>query len=314
MKIVQSLWTLPMLNGRGEIYENRFHGGWLNVKYHLLSLAYSSLQLSKYYRKLSLVTDKAGNDMLINKMGLPYTEVTICLDELNDYDTQLWSLGKIHAYSIQDEPFIHVDGDAFIWEPFPKKFLTADLVAQNLEHNYEYYRTLMEELVSRNCYIPAVVSRITALENEVNAYNAGVYGGSNIAFFKAFAKEVDLFLKNNLPNMPQLQVGKLNAFFEQHLFYCMAREWGLKVACVTDIIDKEVLDFMLKDISQFLQAPEKVKYIHLLGGEAKTDPAICNRLETLMKETYPEYYRRILSICESDFAGSRTPAPVNSVI
>lgn len=313
MKIVQSLWTLPMLKGRGEIYENRFHGGWLDVKYHLLSLAYSCLQLSKYYNKLSLVTDKAGNDMLINKMGLPYTEIIISLDELNSYDTQLWSLGKIYAYSIQEEPFIHVDGDAFIWEPFPKKFLSADLVAQNLEHNYPYYRTLMDELISKKCYIPPVITRVSSMENEVNAYNAGVFGGSNTAFFKAFANEVDLFLKNNMPNLPYVQVGKLNAFFEQHLFYCMAKEWGLKIACITDILDKDVLDFILKDLSQFLKAPDEVKYIHLLGGEAKTDPAICSHLEMLMKDTYPEYYRRILSICESDFAGNPALAPVNSV-
>jgi hypothetical protein len=304
MKIVQSLWTLPMLRGQGDIYENRFHGGWLDVKYHLLSLAYSCLQLKKFYDKLSLVTDEAGNDILINKLGLPYNNVTVMLDELNDYDPQLWALGKIYAYSIQEEPFMHVDGDVYIWEPFRKNIESAGLVAQHFEHNFPYYKSLAAELSDKNCYIPPVVTKISKQENEVNAYNAGVFGGTNIAFFKAFVAEIKLFLKKNTPNLPALQVGKLNAFFEQHLFYCMAKEWRQKVECVTNVVDEEKLYFMLTDLSQFLKAPEKVKFIHLFGGKSKSDPAICNHLETLMKQAYPEYYKRIAEVCKFDFAGT----------
>jgi hypothetical protein len=309
MKIVQSLWTLPMLNGRGDICENRFHGGWLNVKYHLLSLAYSCLQLKKFYDKLSLVTDEAGNDILINKLGLPYTDVTVMLDELNGYNPELWALGKIYAYSIQKEPFMHVDGDVYIWEPFRKKFESAALIAQNFEHNFSYYKSLMADLIDKGCYIPPVITRISNRENEINAYNAGVFGGSNIDFFRSYVAEVNLFLKNNTHNMSCLQVGKLNAFFEQHLFYCMSKEWRLKVDCVTNILDQDKLYFILTDLTQFVKAPAKVKYIHLYGGEAKTDPAICNHLETLMKHTYPEYYKRIIKLCEFDFSNTRLRQP-----
>jgi hypothetical protein len=306
MKIVQTLWTMPMLRGQGDIYENRFHGGWMNVKYYLMSLAYSCLQLKKFYDELSLVTDETGNEILINKLGLPYTEVHVTLDQLNHYDPQLWALGKIYAYSIQKEPFLHVDGDVYIWEPFHKKLEKAALVAQNLEQNFQYYRSAMTELIEQDCYIPPVVTKINRLENKINAYNAGVFGGTNIGFFQSYVAEIKLFLTKNKLKLPSLQIGKLNAIFEQHLFYCMSKEWQLKVNCVTNVVNQDKLYYMLTDLSQFVKAPDKVKFMHLFGGESKNNPGICKHLEGLLKSNYPEYHQRILDICDSGFLNTLT--------
>lgn len=309
MNIVQSLWTLPMLKGSKKISENRFHGGWPHVKYHLLSLAYSCMQLSRFYKKLSLVTDEIGYNILIDTLQLPYTDVSVKLDTLNGYDPQLWSIGKVYTYSLQNEPFLHVDGDVYIWEPFGKEIESAELVAQSLEHNFDYYKSIKAELIEKNCYVPAVITKITEQENEANAYNAGVFGGGNIDFFKSFIAEIETFLKNNTPCFQYLEVGKLNAFFEQQLFYCMSKEWNLKVNCVSNIIDKKKLDFMLTDPGRFAKTPGNVKYMHMYGNDAKNDPQICSRLETLVSDKYPDVYQRVLQACDSAIVNMFTTEP-----
>lgn len=48
---------------------------------------------------------------MIDDLKLPYTKVHVVLDELNDYHKNLWAIGKIRTYQLQEEPFIHIDGD-----------------------------------------------------------------------------------------------------------------------------------------------------------------------------------------------------------
>ena len=49
------------------------------------------------------------------------TEFQQTLDELNDYPIELWAIGKLYAYGLQNEPFLHVDNDTFIWSRFSNK-------------------------------------------------------------------------------------------------------------------------------------------------------------------------------------------------
>ena len=115
MKIVQSFWS-----GNKDCLKEGY--GWLNPIYHYASWILSCNQLRKYYDDVILITDRAGYDVLINKLHLPYTDVIVCLDELlSKYNSNLWALAKIKAYSILDEPFIHVDGDVFVWDRFDSR-------------------------------------------------------------------------------------------------------------------------------------------------------------------------------------------------
>ena len=111
MKIVQSFWTA------GKDATN-YNFGWLSPLDHYLSWILSCNLLRKQYNHVSLVTDQQGYHILVEELGLPYTEVDTCLDSLVEYKSHLWALAKIKAYSIQREPFIHVDGDVFIWEHY----------------------------------------------------------------------------------------------------------------------------------------------------------------------------------------------------
>lgn len=88
MKIVQSFWTA------GKDATN-YNFGWLSPLDHYLSWILSCNLLRKQYNHVSLVTDQQGYHILVEELGLPYTEVDTCLDSLVEYKSHLWALAKI---------------------------------------------------------------------------------------------------------------------------------------------------------------------------------------------------------------------------
>ena len=88
MKIIQSFWS-----GNNDCLKDGY--GWLSPIYHYASWILSCNQLRKYYDDVILVTDRAGYDVLIDNLHLPYTNVIVCLDELSKYSSNLWALAKI---------------------------------------------------------------------------------------------------------------------------------------------------------------------------------------------------------------------------
>ena len=149
MKIVQSLWSKP---NQGLPFSEKNKLGWPDRKYNYFSWALSVLQFKQYYDEVELVTDKEGYQLLIDKLGLPYSRVQVLLDDVNDYPPRLWAIGKIYVYNIQEQPFIHADGDVFIWKKFDERFESAPLVAQHWEGG-EYFgrfysKIFMEMLLS----------------------------------------------------------------------------------------------------------------------------------------------------------------------
>jgi hypothetical protein len=107
MRIIQSAWAC---NQSSLLTSN---SGWLSPEYNLMAWSLSCLQLKKYYPELPLYCDSVSASILINALQLPYSEVVCNLDSLNVYHPQLWALPKIEAYSQQEKPFLHVDGDVF---------------------------------------------------------------------------------------------------------------------------------------------------------------------------------------------------------
>jgi hypothetical protein len=296
MRIIQSFWSLPAFNGEETISHASFTGGWLHLRYYLMSWAFSCLQLRKLYDEVELVTDRVGSTLLVEYLELPYTRVTLELENLNEYDPCLWAIGKIYAFGLQQRPFIHVDGDVFIWERFPHRLEQAELVAQNIEHNFPFYRKLLQSLVDADAYIPPVIKNNYIDSNCINAYNAGIIGGRNVAFFSQYVNEALRFVKKTNITGNSFSATLFNTIYEQHLYYCLAEKMDIPVQCYINTIDEAELNFRLKGLSQFREAPASTGYIHLFGEDAKMDPDICEELACKLKQYYPQYYRRVLQV------------------
>jgi hypothetical protein len=299
MKIIQSFWSLPMTESSTKVLNNRFSGGWLKPELHLLSWAYSCLQLRKFYSEVELITDNAGKYLLIDTLKLPYTSVDIELENISGCNPNLWALGKLHAFKKQNQPFLHVDGDVFVWEQFDERLANAGLVMQNEECNFLFYKEVMLQLVKARCYIPLAIMHNYENHGAINAYNAGIIGGNNLNFFQKYTTEAIRFVDYNYKLLPNLPMGQVNAFYEQHLFYCLAKQENQRVECYTSVTDEHVINQKFKSLSQFSCTPEPKNYIHLFGEDAKKDEAICAELERRMREQYPVYYERVLHIAGS---------------
>lgn len=145
-----------------------------------ITLALSVLLAKKHYGRVEMVTDDAGAD-LFQRMGLVFDKVSL---DLNGFEAPVdaWAAGKIHAYAIQQEPFIHIDHDVFLFQAFPEWLTSADVVAQSDEPRYRYNDSLTKCL-------PAHQDILRLPDERWHAYNTGIFGGNDIEFIQAYSNK-----------------------------------------------------------------------------------------------------------------------------
>ncbi|MFD3293428.1 DUF6734 family protein [Aquirufa sp. KTFRIE-69F] len=289
MKIIQTFWSG---NNQQNILHN--HAGWLSPEYNWMSWALSCLQLKKFYGSPNLVTDQLGKQVLIDILCLPYNDVNVSLDILNRYSPKLWALAKIYSYSLQTEPFIHVDGDIFIWERFDDRINHAELIGQNLEIDFAYYYKSMAEVRENFEYIPEPILS-TLLENPViYSCNTGIIGGRNLAIFKEYTELSLEFIDKNKPHLENIDLPTFNIAFEQLLYYSLAKYRNTPIEYY--VRDQE-FDPTYTGFARFDCVPYHTKFIHALG-DFKKNKETCLHLGKRLRKDYPEFYFRILKVCQ----------------
>ena len=224
MKIIQSFWS----GQNNVIQDNR---GWLSYEYHWLGWILSCNQLRKFYDNVELYTDSFGYEILIEKLNLPYTKVHVVLDEMNQYPKELWAIAKIKTYELQNTPFLHVDGDVFIWKPFPKNLLKKSLIVQNLENSTEYYQKMWSLISAQLNFIPKEIYNYNTEIANLGC-NMGIFGGNDIDFLKKYTSKSFEFVDKNKENWSKINSFDFNIFFEQQLFYEMSRLEKKKISCL----------------------------------------------------------------------------------
>ncbi len=172
MRIIQTFWS-PI---GAQITKN--NGGWLCPVINIMSLALSCVLLRRFYDEVELYTTKEYQE-LFERLKLPYTKIhaTHNNEFMNNLPPKMWAYSKIYTYSLQTSPFLHVDGDIFIWEPFDKKLLQKDIIVQSVEENLSSYKRnigLLHSIAGAN--IPKWVS---ANEKYPMAYNCGLFGAND---------------------------------------------------------------------------------------------------------------------------------------
>jgi hypothetical protein len=294
MKIIQSFWS-----GNQKDKNNSY--GWLEPKYNWTSWILSCNQLVKYYDQVELYTDDFGFEILINKLQLPYTKVHVVLNELDVYSKDLWAIAKIKVYSLQNEPFIHVDGDVFIWDKFPDDLISSDLITQNLEPTTFYYRRMWGQIFPKLKYLPKELIPFHNAETGLCA-NMGIIGGNDLVFIKEFAKKAFEFVDKNISIVDEINLFNFNIFFEQVLFFELSVLESKKVSFLFDEIcdDNSYIGF-----AEFHDIPHKRNYLHLLG-DYKKNSNICRLMEIYTMKHYPDYYSKLLKMydIESNEKGS----------
>jgi len=286
MKIIQTSWSCT----QDDLL--KFNAGWYAPEYNLMGWTLSCLQLKKYYKDVSLYADNVSARMLIDTLQLPYTELVCDLDKLNNIHPKLWALPKIDTYSRQDCPFLHVDGDVFIWKSFDNQLLSSGLITQNLEVSTEYYENNFQKLEKTLTYFPPEIIEARKKYSPIYAYNAGIFGGHDIPFFKDYTGKSLEFIKKNEAHLPNIDVNVFNIFFEQYLFYALVKKQQKNVSVMLDDV---IGDNQYTGFGEFCEVPHNKQYLHLLGT-FKRDQVSCEQMADRLKLDYPEYYYRIISL------------------
>jgi hypothetical protein len=289
LKIIQSYWSKPSQGQNEGHIENRHTGGWLTAQYHFMSWALSCLSFRQIYDEVELYTDAEGKALLIDTLQLPYTKVHVVMDRLNHLPPLLWTAPKIYTYSLQTEPFIHADGDVYIWKRFDAAVEQAPLLAQSLEDNFAYYNDMLNILEQQGFWIPPVIASIDRATNTLQTVNAGVFGGNDLNFIHAYCKDLLRFYINNKEPLKGTGVGKLNPldqFYFYHLTLAQKRPIGL-------LFPGEKHDF--SELMLFNLVPQYQSYIHLLGA-TKKNPLYCQMVALHLRHQFPEYYNKLAHI------------------
>jgi hypothetical protein len=291
MKIVQTLWTKPIFGDRMSAGQ-RFNGGWLSRKHYYISWALSCLRFLEYYDNVELFTDSLGKRILIDSIKLPYTKVHIGLDSLNHYPNSLWTLPKIFTYQLQKEPFIHADGDIFIWEKLNDEIENAPLCSQQLVIDHKPQHTAMNEIIKCLDFIPGCIREDFMQNKKLKISNAGILGGSNLSFFAEFSDLSFEFVNKNMIHLEKIKSGNFGMIYEEYLFYCLAKEKGCEV---TYLLEPETDDFKGIKLVDFESTPTATRYIHPIGNFKRYSQISDLMADTLLLH-YPDYYFRIMDL------------------
>ena len=287
MRIVQTFWTAGQ-----DPLKHSF--GWSHPQYNLMSWALSCLSLREHYDDVELYTDSAGYHILIEVLGLPYTKTHVVFDDFKCLPHH-WALAKIKTYSMQTEPFIHVDGDIYVPKPLPKDVEDAPLVAQNREIGTSYYKWMMDCILSyKDIIIPDYI-KVGLSTDSVASYNMGMFGGKDIEFIHDYCAEVFLFMDSNSMNDSSIKHSAVdcNVFFEQVMFAVLA---DISQRQVFNILGRPMIDegYMAKDFCALRYYEEK-PFFHILGGH-KRNQGVSNMIEGTLIRKYPKFYHYIAKL------------------
>jgi hypothetical protein len=290
MKIIQSFWS-----GKNKSITNNF--GWYSYEYNWMGWILSVNQLVKFYDRVELYTDSFGYEILINRLNLPYTKVHVVLDELNELPNDLWAMAKIKTYSLQNEPFLHVDGDVFIWEKFPEELMKKNIIVQNIEKTTDYYSNMWKNIYPNLIYFPQEINDYHNGKTS-NAYNMGIFGGNDYETIRNYSMISLNFVEKNKNSWNNINLFNFNIFFEQVLLYNFLNKRGIKVDV---LINENIGDNEYSGFADIDDVPFDKWYLHFLGV-FKQNSFPCNKLRSYLYYHYPEYLKLLSELIPEKFS------------
>lgn len=279
-RAVWSFWSVPYRHQRGR--------HWPNDLCHALSWILSFRLASQLFETTALVTDDQGYELLIERLRLPFDEVTLSLNEIADQDPSWWALGKLHAYREQNVPFLHIDSDVFLWPGFPAGDLSGEIVAQNPEHaptsDAGYYRptAVATAIRSTGGFLPPELGRYIDNGGDA-ALCTGIVGGTAVPLLRHYA-DLSIRLVESAENQEAWRrlapLEDFNLVVEQYLLGALC--WG------GDQVDVHCVFGSQQDTFSEEWAHER-RFTHLIAS-AKSDSRYMRWLAARVHRDFPADY------------------------
>jgi hypothetical protein len=290
MRAVWSFWSRP--------FEGYYKGAWLSEYHHLLAWVISLNVARRHYPDTLLVTDIAGKRLLVDQLGLPFVSVSTALERLHDIDICWWALGKLVAYALQREPFVHIDTDVFLWKRLPAWLEETPVIAQHPEYftvgdgcyPLDSVESAMRDTGGR---LPEEWLWTHARGQQQRSENCGICGGADVEFLNYYAE-----LATMVALRPENQAGwktRHNTWVHN-----MMVEQYLLAACIE--YHRHRLDSPYRHVRQgyvFASWGEacdqacaaRAGFTHL-QSDAKRHPAVGARIEARARREFPRHAAR----------------------
>ncbi len=297
MRAVWSFWSLP--------HRAYYHRAWRSDFHHVLSWVLSVHEARKHYPETALVTDSAGAQLLVDRLGLPFDHVDLALDRLESTE-EWWVLGKLTAYSRQTTPFIHIDSDAYLWKPLPAAVTAAPVFAQNPE----FFRLRHQPLYRLDAFLAGIEQFGGWIPQELQWYAAtrgtaalccGILGGNDVAFIRHYADQAIATIRHprNQAVWPSLGI-RDNILVEQYFLSACLRYHRQSASSPHRGVKARYL-FPSSKAAFDPPAASKAGYTHLIG-DAKNNQGIAEQLDRRVRSDYPESYERCRALADSQRA------------
>jgi hypothetical protein len=303
MRAVWSFWSKPFHAFKGRIWQTPLH--------HLLSWGLSVQLASKHYPETVLVTDKAGKALLVDRLGLSFTHVSTELERLRKVDVGWWAVGKIVAYSLQTESFVHLDNDVFLWKPLPQRLVQSPVFSQCPEnfHTAEEWSGpahVERAFAQHGLTLPAEWEWSRSHGGDrFREDNCGIVGGTRTDFLRYFANlALDVVMNpQNAPAWARLPEKEgynmiveqflLGACLDYHRFHPDSPYRGISMRYLFPSFEQSFDE----------QNAARAGFTHLLG-DAKSHPYIAGRLEERIKSADSAFYRHCVQLIQRQQASA----------
>jgi hypothetical protein len=268
----------------------------------LLAWILSLETVRRHYPRTSLCTDDAGAELLIDGLGLEFAEVSTALNALDKADVEWWALGKIYAYELQREPFLHLDSDVFLWKRLPEHVESADVLAQNPEpfdSGASYYQPeALEEALraSGQGWLPQEWKWYRSDGRAQRGDCCGIFGGTRVDFIQHYAAQARRLIEHpaNQQAWRKLPARRdQNTLFEQYLLAACLEHHRSQPGAGHAPVEIRYLFTSLEEAFSRQRAAE-VGFTHFIAG-AKKNAELTERLERRVQRDYPERYERCLA-------------------
>ena len=194
MRCVFSQWSKPVLTNTEKICDFGFG----DLETYLWSCALSVELAKKQFKEIYFICDDYAKIMLVDKLGLPFTNVVQALDKINDKNPRIWSYGKFETYKIMSnigEPFIHVDNDLFLYSKLTGEELSRQFLfwmAENNVKNSSLYSIGADYV--RSSPSPPLLFKNSDLSNLEFSLNMGIFLVNRIDILKEYLDIVFKYL------------------------------------------------------------------------------------------------------------------------
>lgn len=284
MKAIFSNWMVPTKQ-KHNAKKIGAPGGFVDYESYLASWILSVEQAKKYFSSVELYCDTPTKEIL-DPLNLSIDKYHVIFDDhpiLKKWEnSDLWAASKMIAYSLQTEPYVHLDYDFYIFSD-PREIFDKDVVVLYPEmgyneNNHPYYNIPWEVYLKACDNNPPhkVLNDFKSLNLNPDhlSYNFGIFGGTAVdAIAKAALDSIEVGDWSVNKEITHVKGVSYQVFIEQGVIPISLYLQGYK--------------------NPFYLRESSVKWTHLVGGQ-KANKDICNKMIKRLQINHPDKYCDLL--------------------